>query len=151
MVSANIKANGMNIVLDTALWAGQGGITKLNEDGLLTSQGDVSWLQSPVGTGTPMSTIRMAVIDITLATTNTLMVYDIAEAVLETGSNTPNPLYDPNSAVELVSVYPAFNLDSPNGHPAQGEHKQTQIKIAANANATANDRIRVTFLYRRAL
>jgi len=151
MASANIKANGMNVILDTALWAGQGGITKLTEAGAVSNAGDVSWLQSPIGTGTAMSTCRLAIVDITLAAGNTNTTFDVAAEVLETSSNTPNPLFDANATFELVGVLSVLNIDEPTGAMAQGEHKVTQIKLLADAQAAANNRMRVTFLYRRAL
>jgi hypothetical protein len=122
MANANITGNG-TVILNTRLWAGVG-------------SDDTNWLQSPMGSNAATGTISLAIVEVELTATNTATDYDITEATnAVTGS-------------EVIAVLDGFNATTAAGRMAQGDHTSTIIKFAADAGVVAEDKFRITFLYR---
>lgn len=122
MANANITGNG-TVILNTRLWAGVG-------------SDDTNWLQSPMGSNAATGTISLAIVEVELTATNTATDYDITVATnAVTGS-------------EVIAVLDGFNATTAAGRMAQGDHTSTIIKFAADAGVVAEDKFRITFLYR---
>lgn len=122
MVNANITGNG-TVILNTRLWAGVG-------------SDDTDWLQSPMGSNSATGTLSMAIVEVELTASNAATTYDLALATnAVTGS-------------EVVAVLDGFNATTAAGRMAQGDHTTTLIKFAADAGVVAEDKFRITFIYR---
>lgn len=137
MANTNITLDAdTDVILDVPLWAGQGGLTQLNADGSVRTEGDTSWLQSPIGSGTARNTCSLAIVDFKMAAGNAATEYDLTLAT--------NPVV----GEELVAVLGHYNTSVAAGRMAEGDHDSTTIKFAADAQSTAGNIYRVVFLYR---
>lgn len=138
MANGNFKANTeVKLILDTPLWAGQGGITKLNSDGVILSSGDMSW--HPTGSGTALPTINLAILEATISDGDAAYLLDITDVT--------NPIL----GTELVAVLGILNVTTPGANAltvAGNVHKPTQIKATPPAAGQDGDKVRFTFLYR---
>jgi len=138
MANGNFKAGTeVKLILDTPLWAGQGGLTKVNPDGVILSSGDTSW--HPTGSGTAKPTLSLGILEATIDDGDAAYVLDLAD--------TSNPIV----VTELVAVLGILNITTPGGNAltAAGRiHKPTQIKATPPAAGQDNDVVRFTFLYR---
>jgi len=138
MTNGNFKADTeVRLILDTPLWAGQGGLTKVNPDGVILSSGDTSW--HPTGSGTAKPTINLGILEATIADGDAAYILDLEDA--------SNPIV----ATEIIAVLGIFNITTPgaNALTAAGRtHKLTQIKATPPAAGADNDVVRFTFLYR---
>lgn len=122
MANANITGNG-TVILNTRLWAGVG-------------SDDTAWLQSPIGSNAATGTLNMAIVEVELTASNAATTYDLALASnAVTGS-------------EVVAVLDGFNATTAAGRMAQADHTTTLIKFAADAGVVAEDKFRITFIYR---
>jgi len=135
MANANITGNG-TVILNTPLWSGVGGLTKVNNAGTLIDAGDTDWLQSPIGSNAANGTVHLAIVELTATSANTATTYDLALAT------------NCVAGTELIGVLGHYNFTTAAGRMAEGDHTSTLIKFAADANSLAADKYRVTFLYR---
>lgn len=134
MANANITGNG-EVILDIPL-AGVGGATIVNNAGTLISAGDTDWLQSPVGSNSASGTVSLGIVEVELTASNAATTYDLALA-----TNAIN-------GSEIVAVLDGHNITTAAGRMAQADHTTTLIKFAADAGVVAEDKFRITFLYR---
>lgn len=145
MANANITST--RLILDTPLWAGQGGITKLNDAGVVLNAGDTSWLQAPIGSGNPTTTANLAILEITCTAGSAATDYDFTVAT--------NPLISNKLAdgvtedFELLAVLGHYNSSTAPGRMAEGDHTKTMIRFAADAQMQAADKYRVVLMYHR--
>tara|TARA_Y100001937_G_scaffold85293_1_gene115328 strand:+ start:3460 stop:3921 length:462 start_codon:yes stop_codon:yes gene_type:complete len=149
---ANANIDSVRLILDTPLWAGQGGITKLSQSGAsnnptVLNAGDTSWLQAPIGSGNPTTTANLAILEITCTASNQATNYDLTVAT--------NPLISNKLAdgvtedFELIAVLGHYNFTTAAGRMAEGDHTPTMIKFAADAQMQAADKYRVVLMYHR--
>lgn len=138
MVNINFKANTeVELILDTPLWAGQGGITKVNADGAIISSGDMSW--HPTGSGTAKPTLSLGIVEATIYDGDAAYGYDLALAT--------NPIV----GTEIVAVLGIMNMTTPDANAitaAGNVSTSTVIKATPPAAGSDGDKVRFTFLYR---
>jgi len=144
---ANANIDSVRLILDVPLWAGQGGITKLNDAGVVLNAGDTSWLQAPIGSGNPTTTANLAILEITCTASNQATNYDLTVA---TNPLVSNKLADGvTEDFELLAVLGHYNFTTAAGRMAEGDHTATMIKFAADGNMVAADKYRVVLMYHR--
>ena len=134
MANANITGNG-EVILDIPL-AGVGGATIVNNSGTLITEGDTDWLQSPIGSNAGNTPVSLGIVEVTVTASNVATTYDLALAT--------NAI----SGTEIVAVLDGHNITTAAGRMAQADHTTTLIKFAADSGVVAEDKFRITFLYR---
>jgi hypothetical protein len=122
MANANITGNG-TVIFNSRLWGGVG-------------ETDTAWLQSPMGSNSATGTVSLAIVEVELTASNAATTYDLA---LATNAVT---------GTEIIAVLDGHNATTAAGRMAQGDHTTTLIKFAADAGVVAEDKFRITFLYR---
>jgi len=141
MANANLTGNG-TVVLNAALWAGVGGLTKVNNAGTLIDAGDTDWLQSPIGSNAANGVVHLGVVDVVVTDGDAAFAYDLEVTTNAHGGAT---------GMKLVGLLSAHNITTAGGNAftVAGNVSTTNlIKLTPAAAGQDGDTVRLTFLYR---